>query len=111
MKNATRSHQGEAEPFLKLAGCTSIRLEGSGLIAMRPNAEGRSYPVHIEIYEEPTSSSPKVPRFRVRVARQFGLPTSSHHGDSVRSALAAVRWQDLDRPLIEAKSERLAGVF
>lgn len=111
MKNATRLHENTIVDFLHREGCTSIRLDNGSIAARRPGRDGRLYPLSIDIYEDDSRDANSAMRFRARVARCFGLPVTSHHGDSVESALAAVQWGPLDRFAIASAPTVLAGDY
>jgi len=111
MKNATRIHEPEIVDFLLNEGCSSIRFEKGSLVALRPARDGRLRPLSIDVYEDDDPATPPGLRFRARVARRYGLPVSSHHGDSVCGALAAVQWETLARPSVASQPPPLAGVL
>jgi len=111
MKNATQIHETAIVDFLHHEGCTSICLDNGSITARRPGRDGRLYPLSIDIYEDDSRDVNSPMRFRARVARCFGLPVTSHHGDTVEAALAAIQWGPLDRIAIPTAPPELAGVL
>lgn len=114
MKNATQQHERRIATFLSNLGCTSIQFKNGSLFALRPGRDGRLYPLSIDLYEEDSLPSDSDLRFRARAARRFGLPVSSHHGQSIESALADIHWATLDRPLVPRQPQMqpvIAGVM
>jgi hypothetical protein len=94
MKNSTRMHERDVVEYLSTQGCTSIRFEEGSIVALRSGEDGQLYPLSIDIYEDKEREDGQ--RFRARVARRFGLPVSLRHGFSVRAALGAIQWRNLD---------------
>ncbi|MCB9915445.1 MAG: hypothetical protein H6828_09895 [Planctomycetes bacterium] len=109
MKNATRRHEGSLAVVLRAQGCEVLRARSGSLVAQRVAPDGRTYRLTVELYEDAAAAPAR--RFRVRVARRFGLPVCARHGATPGEALARVEWPLLDSFRLPMPAPRIAGLF